>query len=151
MASDFIEIINTKTINQTQLKNLEIAIKDGAGGVWEKALTKLELLAFHFEEAKEKIVNMIKNSDAKTIEKVLYCLSSAFSTEEQIKILKIAFGNKSKKVKIKASNSALDLRNSELNVFLKIEYQNQIDSKVKESIKFAIENMWQKKGELIIQ
>jgi hypothetical protein len=148
LASDFIDIINSKKLNSTQLENLEIAIKDGARGVWEKAVDRLGLLAFHFENAKEKIVDLIKNSDAKTVDKVLNCLSSAFSTEEQIKILKISFDNKSKKVKIKSAISALELRNLELNKFLEIEYQNQADSKVKENIKFAIDNMWQKKGEL---
>lgn len=149
LAADFIEIINTKNLNQTQLENLSLAIKNDTRGIWEKAVDRLELLAFHFENAKEKIVVLIKNSDAKTIDKVLNCLSSAFSTEEQIEILKIGFDNKSKKVKIKSAVAALELRNLELNKFLEIEYQNQADSKVKENIKFAIDNMWQKKGELI--
>jgi hypothetical protein len=149
LASDFIEIINTKTLNQMQLDNLELAIKEGANGVWEKATNRLGLLAFYFEEAKFKIEVLIKESDAKTAEKVLDCLSSAFNTEEQITILKSGFNNKSKKLKIKSANSALDLRNLALNDFLEMEYQSQNDSKVKENIRFAIDNMWQKKGELI--
>ena len=52
-------------------------------------------------------------------------------------------------MKIKSANSALELRNLELVEFLKIEYEKHADTKVKDSIKFAIENMWQKKGELI--
>lgn len=149
LASDFIEIINTKALKQIQLDNLELAIKEGVSGVWEKAANRLELLAFYFEEAKFKIEDLIKESDAKTVEKVLNCLSSAFNTEEQITILKSGFSNKSKKVKIKSANSALDLRNLALNNFLETEYQSQNDVKVKESIKFAIKNMSQKHGELI--
>lgn len=149
LASDFIDIIISKSINQAQLKNLETAIKDGARYVWDKAVDRLALLAFHFDDAKLKIETLIKESDAKTVEKVLNCLSEAFSTEEQIRILKVAFNNKSKKVRIKSAMSALETRNLELNEFLKSEYANQSDSKVKENIAFAIENMWQKKGELI--
>lgn len=149
LASDFIDIINSKNLNKTQIDNLEVAIKDGASGVWEKAIDRLALLAFHFQDAKDEITALIENSDAKTVEKVLNCLSNAFTTEEQIITLKIAFNNKSKKVRIKSANTALDLRNLELNEFLKSEYLNQSDSKVKESIAFAVENMWQKKGELI--
>ena len=80
------------------------------------------LLAFHFQDAKDEITALIENSDAKTVEKVLNCLSNAFTTEEQIITLKIAFNNKSKKVRIKSANTALDLRNLELNEFLKSEY-----------------------------
>ena len=149
LASDFIDIITSKNLNQTQLDNLEVAIKDGASGVWEKAINRLTLLAFHFENAKDAIISLIENSDAKTVERVLDCVSSIFTTEEQIVILKIGFKNKSKKVRIKSANTALDLRNLELNEYLESEYLMQNDLKVKESIKFAMENMWQKKGELI--
>ena len=149
LASDFIDIINSKKLNSTQIENLETAIKDGVRRVWEKAVDRLGLLAFHFDDAKLKIETLIKESDAKTVEKVLNCLSEAFTTEEQIRILKVAFNNKSKKVRIKSSIAALETRNLELNEFLKSEYANQSDSKVKENIAFAIENMWQKKGELI--
>jgi hypothetical protein len=149
LASDFIDIINSKKLNSTQIENLETAIKYGVRRVWEKAVDRLGLLAFHFDDAKLKIETLIKESDAKTVEKVLNCLSEAFTTEEQIRILKVAFNNKSKKVRIKSSIAALETRNLELNEFLKSEYANQSDSKVKENIAFAIENMWQKKGELI--
>lgn len=149
LASDFIDIINSKKLNSTQIENLETAIKDGVRRVWEKAVDRLGLLAFHFDDAKLKIETLIKESDAKTVEKVLNCLSEVFTTEEQIRILKVAFNNKSKKVRIKSSIAALETRNLELNEFLKSEYANQSDSKVKENIAFAIENMWQKKGELI--
>ncbi|MBD3584059.1 hypothetical protein [Flavobacterium selenitireducens] len=43
LASDFIDIINSKNLNQTQIDNLEVAIKDGASGVWEKAINRLGL------------------------------------------------------------------------------------------------------------
>jgi len=138
LASDFIDIINSKNLNQTQIDNLEVAIKDGASGVWEKAINRLGLLAYHFQNAKDKIVSLIENSDAKITAKVLDCLSSAFTTEEQIMILKTAFGSKSKKVKMFAADKALYLQNVELNTFLKSEYLNQSDLNVKESIKSAM-------------
>jgi hypothetical protein len=150
IASDFIDIINSKNLNQNQIENLEIAIKEGASGVWEKAVDKLTLLAFHFENAKDKIISLIENSDSKTVERVLNCVSSVFTTEEQIMIIKMGFNNKSKKIRIKSANTALDLRNLELNELLESEYLNQNDLKVKENIKFAMENMGQKKGELIL-
>ncbi|MBD3584060.1 hypothetical protein [Flavobacterium selenitireducens] len=96
------------------------------------------IVAYHFQNAKDKIVSLIEDSDAKITAKVLDCLSSAFTTEEQIMILKIAFNSNSKKVKMFAADKALYLQNVELNEFLNSEYLNQSDLKVKESIRSAM-------------
>src|SRR5574343_394074 len=148
IAIDFIEIIETKVVKTSQLDNLTNAIINGARGVWESATSKLELLAFHFDEAKQTIQTLLSQTNSKILEKSLSCVSDAFTTDEQIEIFSKTFQAKSKKIRIKTAETALDLRNQNLVNFLKIELHNQADEEVKETIEFAIDNMWQEKGRL---
>lgn len=149
ITKDFIEIIETKSINDKQLQSLLTATNKGARGVWETATSKLELLSYHFEIVKQFIKNSISDGKNNNIERLLIVVSDAFSTQEQIEIFKKTIENKSKKIRFKTANVALNLRNRELITFLKLSEQNETDNKVRESIRFAIENMHQPKGELI--
>ena len=80
IAKDFIDVIETKVLKDKQLDNFVNAIENGASGVWEPATTKLELLSYHFDNAKQTIKTLVNQSNAKTIEKILNCISAAFST-----------------------------------------------------------------------
>ncbi|MFY8019690.1 MAG: hypothetical protein ACOVP1_00780 [Bacteroidia bacterium] len=149
ITKDFIDIIETKVLTEKQLDNLVNAIELGGSGVWESATNKLELLSYHFENAKKRIIECMKTTSSNTVERMLNCISEHFTTTELVEIFTITFRNKSKKVKIKTANIALDLRKEELIPFLKDELSKQSDNKVLEVIQFAIDNMWQPKGELV--
>jgi hypothetical protein len=150
IAKDFIDVIETKILTDKQLDNLVNAIEFGASGVWELATTKLELLSYHFDNAKLRLMECIKNVNSQTKERLLNCVSDNFTITELTELFVLTFSNKSKKVRIKTANIALDLRNESLIPLLKDELSKQSDNKVKEAIQFAIDNMWQPKGELTL-
>lgn len=148
ITKDFIDVIETNLLTEKQLDNLVNAIELGASGVWEPATTKLQLLSYHFDNAKLRLIECIKKASSQTLKRLLNCVSDNFSITEQIELCKFTFSNKSKKVRIKTANIALDIRDERLIPFLKDELNKQTDNKVKEAIQFAIENMWQPKGQL---
>jgi hypothetical protein len=150
LAKDFIEIIETKILTTEHSTNIKTAIIEGASGVWEPATTKLELLSYYFDQAKDIIIELLNNPDSKIVERALSTISDVFSTEEQIAIFTKTFNHKSKKIRTKTADIALDLRNKNLIAFLNSTLGQQSDTKVREAIQFAIDNMWQPKGQLIL-
>ena len=148
IAKDFIDVIETNVLTDNQLENITNAIENGASGVWEPATTKLELLSYHFDNAKWKLIELIKSSSSQTVERLLNCVSDNFTIPELTELFIYTFSNKSKKVRIKTASIALDMRNEGLVPLLKDELNKQSDNKVREAIQFAIDNMWQPKGQL---
>lgn len=148
IAVDFIEVIETNALTEKHLSNLLNAINNGPSGVWEPAINKLQALLYYYENAKLRFLEHIKIGNSRTLERLLNCISDNFSTHELIEIFTFTFNSKSKKLKIKSSEIALELRNEGLVPFLKDELNRQTDNQVIESLQFAIDNMWQPKGEL---
>ncbi len=148
IAKDFIDVIETKVLTDEQFDNLVNAIEFGSSGVWEPATTKLELLSYHFDKAKLRLLECVKNTNSQTVERLLNCVCDSFTNRELEEVFVLTFSNKSKKVRIKTASIALDLRNESLIPLLKDELNKQSDNKVIEAIQFAIDNMWQPKGEL---
>ncbi len=142
-------IIQTKILTEMELNNLECAITEGPGGIWETATSKLELLAYHFEVAKDRIKSLIRHSNSKVVIRSLHMLSDAFPQEEQIILLKEVLNHKSKRVRSWAANTALGLRNPKFITTLEDRKLIESDKEVLDSLKFAIENMHQPKGTLI--
>jgi hypothetical protein len=106
------------------------------------------LISFYFDEAKEIIIELLNNPDSKIVERALSMISDAFSTEEQIAIFTKTFNHKSKKIRTKTADIALKTRNINLIAFLNSTLDQQSDTKVRQAIQFAINNMWQPKGQL---
>jgi hypothetical protein len=148
IAVDIINVIETKVLMDKQLDNVVNAIENGASGVWEPATTKLEILSYHFDNAKLRLTELIKNASSQTVERVLNCVSDNFTINELTELFIFTFSSKSKKVRIKTANVSLEMRDKGLIPLLKDELNKQSDNKVKETIQFAIDNMWQPKGQL---
>lgn len=148
IAQDYIEVIETKILTDKHLDNLINTIETGASGVWEPATEKLQLLSFHFDNAKLRLIEHLKTGSSKTVERLLTCVSSNFTTSDLMELFTLTFNCKSKKIRIKTANLALDLRNKELIPLLKNELIKQPDNEVKKAIQFAIDNIWQPKGQI---
>lgn len=108
----------------------------------------MKLLSYHFVNAKYRLAEHIKTANFQTAERLLNYVSDNFTTAELTNLFTLAFSSKSKKVRITTASVALDTRNKELIPLLKEELSKQSDIKVKEEIQFAIDNIWQPKGQL---
>ncbi|MDQ8004713.1 MAG: hypothetical protein REI64_07935 [Pedobacter sp.] len=148
VAKDFIDVIETGILTDKQLDNFINAIEIGASGIWEPTTTKLQLLSYHFDNAKFRLIELIKTANSQTIERLLNCISDNLTIAELTELFIFTFKSKSKKIRIKTANIALDTRDERLVPLLQKELNEQSDSKIKEAIQFAINNMHQPKGEL---
>lgn len=151
LAIDFMNIIRQKNLNHEQLDRLEDAVINGASGVWETATTKLELLAFHFDLAKDKIKKMIKSSNAKGIVRSLTMLSDAFTLKEQTEIFIESINHKSKNVRCWAANQMINMCNSndisyhqkvsEYTKILELKMDTEENQEVLDSFAFVIKHI----------
>ncbi|MDX5423397.1 MAG: hypothetical protein LPK14_14165 [Hymenobacteraceae bacterium] len=141
LATDYLQIIQTKSISPEQLARLEEAIVNGPSGIWEQATTKLERLSYHFNEAKEKIYDLIERGSPKTVDRALTMLGSAFTEDEQVKILNKALSSKSSKVRNRAAAVAYFLRNKQLIPVLLEKKSVETNTAVSEAIGLALEQI----------
>jgi hypothetical protein len=141
LSSDYLQIIQANTLEPKHLENLTQAIISGPSGVWEQAATKLGRLAYHFSIAKEKIQELIFSTNSKTTDRALTMLNNSFTDGEQIKILEKTLSNKSKKIRERAASMAYYLNNNAFAPVLEERIKTEEDERVKDSIRFAIENL----------
>ncbi|MFD2245587.1 hypothetical protein [Pontibacter ruber] len=141
LATDYLQIIQTKAISPEQLASLEEAVVNGASGVWEQAATKLERLSYHFNEAKKKIYDLIERGNPKTVDRALTMLGAAFTEDEQVEVLEKVLSSKSSKVRNRAAAVAYFLRNKHL-VPVLLERKNvETNTEVSEAINLALEQI----------
>ncbi|RZJ70684.1 hypothetical protein [Flavobacterium sp.] len=150
LASDYIEIIDSNSVSSEQLQRLHEATSKGKSGIWERAVSRLELLVYHFDEAKLFVVDAIKAAKGATLERLLNVVSDNFSSEQQLQIFGSGLASANKKIRMKAAEMCLDSRNMELVPMLESKLASEVDPIVKSCLKFAIRNMHQPKGELVI-
>ena len=141
LATDYLQIIQTKSISPEQLARLEEAIVNGPSGIWEQATTKLERLSYHFNEAKEKIYDLIERGNSKTVDRALTMLGASFTEDEQVKILNKALSSKSSKVRNRAAAVAYFLRNKQLIPVLLEKKSVETNTAVSEAIGLALEQI----------
>lgn len=133
MVIDKIAIIESKSITNQQLAHFEEAIIEGAAGVWETAISELEMLAYYFDEAKEMIRSLLMHPNSRVVDRSLHMINSAFALFEQLLLMRRALNHKSKKVRQRAADVASRRHNQ---AFISILEERKIVEKDNDVIKF---------------
>jgi hypothetical protein len=143
IASDYLQVIKTRTLEPSHLENLSEAITNGPSGVWEQATTKLERLAYHFESAKVKIKELFYSSSTNVTDRALTMLNGSFSEDEQLEIIAKALSHKSKMIRERAVSTAFLLNKRAFFPVLEARSEIEENQSVKEAIDLTMEHLKQ--------
>lgn len=145
LARDFLEIIETKKIQEYHIENLRKSIMEGPAGVWETATSNLEKLAYYFPEAKEEVKRLIQTTKSRIAVRAITMLSEAFSDDDIMEILLVMLNHRSKEVRCKIACCSTHMGNLHLVpgiiALLKKRIEIERDPKVIESLSYSIREL----------